>query len=143
MAGRAYHTQRNHINRFEAAFPDYEYLPLTLDLLEQIRIFYPSSVAAAADGTASGAAEAEATAQMLVLYPTLLAAGTPLCGGVLRVNGAVAGFSIGERYGDTLFVHIEKGDRNYPGVYPMLVREFARLGRAAGVHFINREEDDQ
>lgn len=142
LAGRAYHAQRNHINRFEAAYPDYAYLPLTTDQLAAVREFYPRQRAAADDGTASGAAEAEATARMLELYPALLAAGAPLCGGVLRVNGAVVGFSIGELYGDTLFVHIEKGDVTYAGVYPMLVRGFARMACTAGASFINREEDD-
>ena len=53
----------------------------------------------------------------------------------------VAGFSLGEIVGDTLFTHIEKADRDYEGCYQMLVAQFAQHFVRDGVHFINREDD--
>ncbi len=142
LAGRAYHGPRNHVNRFLATYPDYTYGPLTPESIEDVSAFFALQRVAEDDGTESAAAEANAAADMLSLYAALLDAGLPLCGGVLRVGGEIVGFSIGEFADDTLFVHIEKGNTAYSGVYPMLVREFARCGVEAGVSFINREEDD-
>lgn len=141
LAGRAYHGPRNHVNRFCATYPNYSYSPLTLTDLDAVCEFFARQRVAADDGTASAAAEADAAADMLALYPALLDAGAPLCGGVLRVGGEIAGFSIGEVVDDTLYVHIEKGNTAFTGVYPMLVREFVRMA-GGGVGFINREEDD-
>lgn len=142
LAGRAYHGPRNHINSFLSAYPEHTVSPLTQDDLPAVGAFFAEQRIAADDGTPSAAAEAEAAADMLDLYPALRDAGAPLCGCVLRIDGEIAGFSIGEVLGDTLYVHIEKGNPACRGVYPMLVREFARMGLAAGASLINREEDD-
>ncbi len=142
FAGRAYHGPRNHVNRFSALYPDYTYDSLTPELIDEVSAFYAVQRIAADDGTESAAAEADAAAEMLLLYPDLLKAGAPLSGGVLRVSGEIVGFSIGEIADDTLYVHIEKGNTAYSGVYPMLVREFARRAPECGVKWINREEDD-
>lgn len=141
LAGRAYHGPRNHVNRFCATYPDYTYSPLTPADLGEVREFFARQRVTADDGTDSAAAEADATADMLDLYPALLDAGAPLTGGVLRVSGEIVGFSIGEVLDDTLYVHIEKGNTAFTGVYPMLVREFSRMA-GGSVGFINREEDD-
>ena len=62
-------------------------------------------------------------------------------GGVLRVDGGVVGFSLGEIVGDTLFTHIEKADRDYEGCYQMLVAQFAQRFAGGTAAFINREDD--
>ena len=143
LEGRAYHGPRNHINRFCTEYPTFRYTPLTPDQLPEVKEFYAAHRARTAENAVPSAlAEAEAAAHLLALYPALLAGGAPLLGGTLRVNGEIAGFSIGEVMGDTLFVHIEKANTAFTGVYPMLVREFARLGTSLGLHYINREEDD-
>ena len=143
LEGRAYHGPRNHINRFCAEYPAYRYTPLTPDQLPEVEEFYAAHRARTAETAGPSAlAEAEAAARLLSLYPALLAGGADLLGGVLRLNGEIAGFSLGEVLGDTLFVHIEKANTAFNGVYPMLVREFARLGTDRGLRYINREEDD-
>ena len=142
FAGRAYHGMRNHVNRFCALYPDYVYTPLTPEQIEDVSAFYAVQRIAADDGTESAAAEADAAAELLALYPTLVEAGAPLLGGVLTVSGEIVGFSIGEIVDDTLYIHVEKGNIAYSGVYPMLVREFARRVSEMGIQWINREEDD-
>lgn len=143
LEGRAYHGPRNHINRFCTEYPSFRYTPLTPDQLLEVEEFYAAHRARTAEtAVPSALAEAEAAAHLLSLYPTLLAGGANLLGGVLRANGEIAGFSLGEVLGDTLFVHIEKANTAFTGVYPMLVREFARLGTTLGLRYINREEDD-
>ena len=51
------------------------------------------------------------------------------------------GFSLGEVLGDTLFIHIEKADREIFGAYQMLVSQFAQAYAGEGVSFLNREDD--
>ncbi len=63
-----------------------------------------------------------------------------MSGGLLRAQGKVVGFSMGEVYKDTLYIHIEKADTAYRGSYQVLLNEFVkRFG--AGTAFVNREED--
>lgn len=64
-----------------------------------------------------------------------------LCGGVLKINGEIIAFTIGERINsDTLGVHIEKARADIDGAYPAINNLFAK---SAGQDFayINREED--
>ena len=63
-----------------------------------------------------------------------------LVGGVLRADGAIVGFTLGEVLRDTLYIHIEKADRDYPGAYQMLCRQFC-TAYAGGLAYVNREED--
>ena len=64
-----------------------------------------------------------------------------LLGGILIAEGEIAGFSLGEVVGDTLFTHIEKADRDFEGSYQMLVAQFAQHFAGDEVAFINREDD--
>ena len=60
---------------------------------------------------------------------------------VLEVDGRIVGFEFGERLASNNgIVHIEKGDINYDGVYPMLCHAFAAK-HFKDVSFINRQED--
>ena len=62
-------------------------------------------------------------------------------GGLLRLNGKVVAYSIGEPLTvDTYVVHIEKAFSEIQGAYPMINREFAER-RAKQYKYINREED--
>ncbi|HIS61134.1 MAG TPA: DUF2156 domain-containing protein, partial [Candidatus Scybalomonas excrementigallinarum] len=64
-----------------------------------------------------------------------------LFGGVLRANGKVIAFTIGEKVtDDTLVVHIEKAYANIQGAYPMINQQFVSdFGK--DFLYINREED--
>ena len=59
----------------------------------------------------------------------------------VTVDGKVASLSLGEIVGDTLFVHIEKGLKEYEGIYSFTAQEFAKTFADERVKFINREED--
>ncbi len=62
-------------------------------------------------------------------------------GGLLRIDGRVVAYTIGERLShDTYCVHIEKAFGDIQGAYPMINQCFAR-DAAAGYQYINREED--
>lgn len=67
----------------------------------------------------------------------------PFCGIILKFNDKVIGFSLAETIGDMCFVHIEKGDYNYQGVYQAISSEMAKyIFRCyPDVKYLNREED--
>jgi hypothetical protein len=64
-----------------------------------------------------------------------------LQGGVLKVDGKVIAFTIGEPLTeDTFVVHFEKAYADIQGAYPMINREFVR-NCMQGFTYVNREED--
>jgi hypothetical protein len=139
FAGRRYSAQRNHINRFVKQWPNWEYRPPTREDIPAAQAFLREWIERkAADGPLSRSEEIEARgcADLLDAMHDF-----GMSGGLITVNGAIAAFSIGEILGDTLFVHCEKGDTRFPGVYQMMVREFAAHSAAPSLRYINREDD--
>lgn len=67
-----------------------------------------------------------------------------LDGALLRVNGEVAAFTVGEVLNsDTYVTHVEKAFMEVTGAYQMINREFAVIIKAKypQIAFVNREED--
>lgn len=67
----------------------------------------------------------------------------PFSGIALRYEGKIIGFSYGEKSGDTFFVHVEKGDTDYRGIYQAISSFMARRvsEEFPDVRFLNREDD--
>ena len=64
-----------------------------------------------------------------------------LRGGLIRANGKVVAFSLGEPCNrETYVVHIEKAFADVPGAYPMINQQFVEH-IAEGYRYINREDD--
>lgn len=64
-----------------------------------------------------------------------------LIGGLLRINGEVVAFTIGEPIcEDTFVVHIEKAYADIQGAYPMINQQFVEH-ECKQYKYINREED--
>lgn len=62
-------------------------------------------------------------------------------GGILKADGKVAAFTIGERLNqDTMVVHFEKAYPDMQGAFQLINREFA-ANNCKGIKYINREED--
>jgi hypothetical protein len=131
LKGKKYAGQRNHINKLESVFPDWQYEKITPHNIEYVAEFFDSIYTPSGDETHDF--EGEMVKRYLNGTQTL-----SMSGGFVRAGGRIISFAIGETLSDTLFVHIEKADRDIPGAYPIIVREFARANPAL---FINREED--
>ena len=139
FAGRRYSAQRNHINRFTKQWPDWAYRPLTREDVPAAQAFLREWVArkaAIAPLSRSEKIEAQGCADLLEVMHEF-----GMHGGAITVNGNIVAFSIGEVLGDTLYVHCEKGDARFPGVYQMMVREFAAHNASPELLYINREDD--
>ena len=64
-----------------------------------------------------------------------------MCGGLLRVDGKIVAFCIGEAVcDDTMVVHVEKAYHDIAGAYAMINQQFAKH-QAAGYLYLNREDD--
>ncbi len=136
MAGRRFSGQRNHINKFKKLYPEYRYEKITQDNLSRIIDFLMDyQVRFAKDSDLAR----EELNRSLELLPYLIQFNLP--GGFIEVDGTIVAMAIGEIVKDTLYCHIEKANREYPGSYQMIVREFSKNTITPEVKYINREED--
>ncbi len=131
LKGKKYAGQRNHINKFEALYPDWKYERVTSENVGEILEFFKKI--SSPNGNASHDFEADMVKNYLANFEDF-----ETLGGFVRAGGNIVSFAFGEIIDDFLFVHIEKADRTVQGAYPIIVREFARDNPAK---FINREED--
>ena len=136
LTGKKYHGQRNFVNRFEKLYPDARLCPVTSDNLSAVRSFVCRQYEKSAHRDAMAAAEHEAILELLDNYGLY-----GMYGALLTVGGGIAGLTVGETVGDTLYVHVEKGDTAYTGVYPKLSTAYAASVTDPAVLYINREED--
>jgi len=136
LVGRRYNGQRNHLHKFEKAFPDGTFSPVTPADREELLAFFARQTEAADKRAPSALAEAKIVSEVLRSEDYF-----GMTGGVLRAGGQVVGFSFGEVCGDTLQVHVEKADRDVPGAYPTVVNRFCRLFEGSSVLYVNREDD--
>ena len=64
-----------------------------------------------------------------------------LTGGAIYIDGKLCAFTVGERLHPHMqLIHIEKGDTNYEGIFPMINQQYV-LHECEDVELINREED--
>ncbi len=139
FAGRRYSAQRNHINKFAKQHPNWAYRPLTREDVPAVQTFLREYIArkeAVEPLSRSEQTELRGCADLLEVMHDF-----GMRGGLITVDDVIVAFSIGEILGDTLYVHCEKGDVRYPGVYQLMVREFAAHNAATHLLYINREDD--
>lgn len=137
LSGKKLQKKRNHINRFKADNPDWEYYPLTsqdevmecLAMLEEWDNQMP-------DGVENSDFDYIATKTMLENFKTL-----ELKGGAIKVNGKLVAFTVGAPLtDDTFVVHIEKAFGEINGAYTIINQQFVEH-EASTFTYINREED--
>ena len=138
LSGKKLHSKRNHINKFKALYEDrWSYEPITKDNLEdcfQMGLLWRKENGC--DDDEEKNAEVCVTLNALRLFDEL-----ELVGGVLRVDGEVAAFTIGEPLcGDTFVVHIEKAFADIEGAYTMINQQFVQHA-CMDYKYVNREED--
>ena len=136
LSGRKFGAKKNHINYFTTHYPQYQYLPMTEDII-------PACIASAeewyerrADSHPGLDFEKIAITEALGNFRYL-----GIQGGVIEVYGKIEAFTCGERLNeDTAVIHIEKGNIGIRGLYQMINREFCRHAWQ-DMTYINREED--
>lgn len=137
LAGRKYSRKRNHIHNFQKKYPNYLYRPLTSDLIQgciQTTLEWCEKKDCEEDPSLD--CEKCAVLRGLENFSYL-----QLQGGVIIVNGKVEAFTFGEKLNeDTAVVHVEKGNYDMKGIYPIINQDFCRHNWQ-NMQYINREED--
>lgn len=134
--GKKLSGQRNHVNRFQKTYGNWTFRPIGGEDIPAVKAFLDRYASRWDKSALSFHEDIAKTHEILDNMQTY-----DLLGGMLLVEGEIAGFSLGEVLGDTLFIHVEKADRDYLGGYQMLVSQFAQQFAVGEVQFINREDD--
>jgi hypothetical protein len=134
LAGRKYHGQRNHINYFKKNTP-YSFEAMTGENIGEVIAFF-MALTVKSNSSDLFIEEHYRTLKMLNQYEAY-----GLTGGLVRVNGAVAAFAVGEIRNNILFVHVEKADVRHRGIYQVINNEFTAHCMSQGIEFVNRGED--
>lgn len=137
LEGGQHKATRNNIKRFLRSIPDWRYERIGQDNIDAVRAFVIEQEEDLDPDNKTLVEEAVKIREVLDhmdLYDAF--------GGALFVGDRVVGYSLAEIEGDTIYMHIEKADTSYRGVYQMLVNEFMKMfGDQPGIDFINREDD--
>lgn len=137
LSGKKYHGKKNHINQFKASYPDWTYEPITDENVEecfQMALHWRNDNGCEDDP--------EKNSEMCVALNSLrLFKELELRGGLLRAEGKVVAFTLGEPVSDDTFVvHIEKAYADVRGAYPMINQQFLEH-EVSGYTYVNREDD--
>ena len=136
LKGRKFEAKRHHIKTFLRQNFNYAYEPMSgQNALECIPLAKEWLKAQQCEDRIMQA-ELFAVEQALTQFDAL-----NLSGGIIRIDGNVKSFTVGEALcEDTAVIHIEKADPTIPGLYQMINREY--LAHAwPQMSFVNREED--
>jgi len=137
LSGKKLHAKRNHVNKFKNTYENWSYETLTEENLEdcfQMALKWCSMNGCRDDQGKSS--EFCVTQNSLRLFKEL-----ELTGGILRVDGEIVAFTIGEPLcDDTFVVHIEKAYADVDGAYTMINQQFVEH-ECEGYQYINREDD--
>ena len=141
LKGRKYQKKRNHIHRFEEAYPDWKVLPL--DENTRVAAFILAGrwfrEREAADPHSDFHLEKKALQRAFAFQKELGIEGL-----VLTNGQEVVAFTMGSRLSaDTFDIHFEKALDSADGAYPVINREFARHLRKKypDLQWLNREDD--
>ncbi len=137
LAGKKLHSKRNHINKFKSLY-NYKYEKITSDTaLECLKKADEWLISKYIDENDNDyISEITALKEVFNNYDKL-----NLAGGLIRVEGEIIAFSVGEKLNVNTFVtHIEKADTAYQGAYTVINNEFAK-NECLSFKYINREED--
>ena len=136
LRGHRYNKKRNLVKQFERLYEDRAYEELSRENIGEVAAFVRRMIEEI-DMSEDERFENERVLEVLEDYFSL-----PLCGGLVRVHGRVAAFSIGELIDDTLLVHVEKADRSLKGAYQYINHCFVKeqlLRKSFAL--VNREDD--
>lgn len=138
LKGKKYQPKRNHVNRFLAEYPDAVILPLSEKTL-------PDAEALAERWYQRRTEEEDAGMEHIALQRAFANwQELGMEGLVLYVGNQVVAMTMGSFLDEeTVDVHFEKADLDYPGAYAVINRAFARHLREKypNLKYLNREED--
>ncbi len=138
LVGKKYHAKRNYISRFKRLYGECAFETICDNNLQKVKNFFENFKSGEDKNTKIFQMELKATSLML---DNLDFDGVE--SECMIYDGKVIGFTIGEKVGNTLIVHIEKCDKSFEGVYETITNHFAKrmLQSYPEIEYINREDD--
>lgn len=140
LSGKKLAAKRNHVNNFKKLYPSYEFkvvieedIPRLLEFMETFQQVQKS------EEQIEFARYEEEMAKDAIRNIFL----NHQIGGYVEVDGNIIAYTIGEILLDTLYVHIEKANREYHGSYAIINQEYAKyiFSLYPEIIYVNREED--
>lgn len=140
LKGKKMSKKRNHVNQFINNYPDWKFEPLHVSHIPRIRETISKDINQEAAQTEEARLERELASRYLDDFEE---GNHQMAGGVLIVGDKIVAYTIGDIKDDTLYVHIEKGERCVAGSFEMINKQFAQyvLSLHPEVKYINREDD--
>ena len=137
LHGRHLDAKRNHIHRFRAEHPDFEYRPLTPELFDECRRL---TEIWKEEKNESGNETIDAEHRVMeTIFSNWDALG--MIGGSIFVDGRMVAFTYGSAVTtDTFDVCVEKADRHVEGAFAIINQQFAEHLPEQYI-YLNREED--
>lgn len=141
LRGRKYQKKRNHVNKFRAAHPDSQILPMTHALIPLVQAMVDAWYAHREESDPNGdyMLEKRAISRAFRHFEELSMEGL-----VLMEDGEILAMTMGSQLNpDTFDIHFEKAREDVDGAYAAINCEFARYLRLQHpqLRFLNREED--
>lgn len=140
LAGKKMAKKRNHFNRFCSIYEDrFKIVDITPSNITELFRFL-DFLENCSQMDANGREEFKLTRKYLEKYESF---SSYIIGAILLVDNSVCAFTIGDIKGDTLYIHIEKADRNVPGSYEAINTLFVRSiqSQYPNIKYVNREDD--
>jgi len=136
LSGKKFHSKRNHIASFEKSY-DWSYEEINRDNINEcIEMNHKWEIENSEKNPDGMSKEEIAIIRAFDNYEQL-----GLKGGLIRANGDVVAYTVGERLNDNTFcTHVEKAFADIRGAYAIINREFAK-NSLREYEFVNREED--
>ncbi|BBF42661.1 hypothetical protein lbkm_1345 [Lachnospiraceae bacterium KM106-2] len=135
LKGKKYHKKKNHVNYFEKHY-NFTYEKITKENLSECLKMKEEWMAEYDDGSDTIQIESNAINLALNHYEDF-----QFVGGLIRIDGVVRAFTVGERLTDDMFVtHFEKADESINGLYTIINQQFTEH-ELSNYKYVNREDD--
>jgi len=137
FSGKKMEKKRNHLNYFYNNYDD-----ISVSILDETNLYdaieFTKSFEISHNDNVLATYENEQTVKVLQEYGKY-----PFLGICIKLGDSIKGISFGEKIGDTFFIHVEKGDIEYRGIYQALASGLSQLVKEKypDVVYLNREED--
>ena len=123
LAGRKFHSKKNHLNSFRKNYPEAEYQSITDEIVTQCKLtingWYKQRAHEVPDDPFI-ALERQAIIEVLNNFKDFR-----LKGGAILIGQRVVAFTFGEQLNDdTAVIHVEKADPEVRGAYPAINQAF-------------------
>ncbi len=139
LAGRKYHSKKNHLNAFRKMYPQAEYLPITEEIITLCKLELNSWYKLRSQEEPNDPFIGHERAAIIEVLNNFQDFG--LKGGAIRLDNRIVAFTFGEQLNaDTAVIHVEKADPEVRGAYPAINQGFVEH-EWSGMTYINREED--